>query len=396
MPSNYKKDDITYGIVDFDDDYVTEAWLVDQFVGNHLFTWGPNFQGVLGLGDTTDRNSPVQVGSLVNWKQISTGNFHAVATKTDGTLWVWGWGAITAGLGLGNYNSYSSPIQIGSLTNWKQVSTNLYSNAAIKTDGTLWTWGWNSDGQLGLGVTSTTSNTPVQVGTLTNWKYVDTSWYHMLAIKTDGTLWAWGDNPNGQLGLGDTINRSSPVQVGSMTDWKQVSTNVNNTFAIKTDNTIWAWGRNVVSPAGEVDPLTPTSFSNSNNWKQVSTAQAQVAFIKTDGSLWVAGNNLRGQLGLGNTTNSTSLVQVGTLTNWKKVVVQGSGLGSTPELAPAKTVATKTDGTLWTWGGNSQGQLGLGDAIDRSSPVQVGTLTNWKESSTGANNIYAITYADIT
>jgi alpha-tubulin suppressor-like RCC1 family protein len=345
---------------------------------------------VLGLGDTTDRNSPVQVGSLVNWKQISTGNFHAVATKTDGTLWVWGWGSASAGLGLGNYNSYSSPIQIGSLTNWKQVSTNTYSNAAIKTDGTLWTWGWNSVGQLGLGVTSTTPNTPVQVGTLTNWKYVDTSWSNMLAIKTDGTLWAWGENAFGQLGLGDKISRSSPVQVGSMTDWKQVSINVKNTFAIKTDNTIWAWGGSVVSPQGEVEPLTPTPFSNSNNWKQVSTAQGQVAFIKTDGSLWVVGGNEFGQLGLGNTNSSSSLVQVGTLTNWKKVVVHGSGFPT-----PPKTFATKTDGTLWAWGGNAYGQLGLGDAIDRSSPVQVGTLTNWKEPSTGANNIYAITYTDI-
>jgi alpha-tubulin suppressor-like RCC1 family protein len=391
MPSNYKKDDITYGIVDFDDDYVTEAWLVDQFVGNHLFTWGRNFYGGLGLGDTIDRNSPVQMGSLNEWNQVSTGTSHTLAIKTNNTLWAWGRGN-QALLGLGNFNTYSSPVQVGSLTNWKKIRSRLVHNLAIKTDGTLWAWGINTYGQLGLGDTATFNPSPIQVGSLTNWKEISVGWHSSFAIKTDGTLWSWGRNDNGHLGLGDTISRSSPVQVGSSNNWKRVDHAVHTGYAIDTDGKLWAWGDGFSVNGVSTDILTPTLFSSLTNWKQISTHQRQGLAVKTDGTLWAWGLNVSGQLGLGNTTFQSIPVQVGTLTNWKQVTTRGVGEGDQVPLS----AAVKTDGTLWAWGGNSFGQLGLGDAIDRSSPVQVGTLTNWKEPSTGANNIYAITYADIT
>jgi alpha-tubulin suppressor-like RCC1 family protein len=114
----------------------------------YLWSWGRNHQGQLGLGDTTNRSSPVQIGALTTWLDISEGQEHSMAIKTDGTIWAWGYGYYGA-LGLGNTTARSSPVQIGALTSWSKVSAGSNHNMAVKTDGTLWTWGYNADGRLG-------------------------------------------------------------------------------------------------------------------------------------------------------------------------------------------------------------------------------------------------------
>ena len=145
---------------------------------------------------------------------------------------LWAWGLNNNGqLGNGSITNYSSPIQVGSLTNWKQVSGGYSHTIAVKTDGTLWACGYNRYGQLGNG-SITYYSSPIQVGSLTNWKQVSSGYYHTAAIKTDGTLWAWGQNTNGQLGDGTVANKSSPIQVGTLTNWKQVSNGSNHTTAI--------------------------------------------------------------------------------------------------------------------------------------------------------------------
>jgi len=306
-------------------------------VDGSLWAWGRNIFGELGLGDTTNRTTPVQVGTSYDWKQVSGGPANAIAIKTDGSLWAWGLNSYTA-LGLGDTSDRTTPVQVGTSYDWKQVTAGEHM-AAIKTDGTLWTWGLNNQGQLGLGDT-TNRSVPTQVGTLTNWKQIsiDSISNHSVAIKTDGTLWTWGANDLNQLGFGTVNERfpvSSPVQVGSLTNWKQVSNGLQSTAAIKTDGTLWTWGSN--------------SF----------------------GKL--------GRTGI----NTSSPTQVGTLTNWKQVQQGGTSLGF--------MVAIKTDGTLWSWGQNGSSQLGLFDNIDRSSPVQVGSTTSWKQvSSAGANHTFAI------
>ena len=214
---------------DLDNMFVTNYWLVDRFVGGQLFVAGYNSAtlGILGVSPAaTLYSSPVQVGSLLNWKQIAVGSANAAAIKTDGTLWTWG-GNTGGQLGAGTTAARSSPVQVGALTTWKQVDTIKASSGfanmcAVKVDGTLWVCGYNSVGQLGTGNTTSYSS-PVQVGALTNWKQVSSSAVHSCAVKTDGTLWAWGSNTNGNLGTGNTTSYSSPVQVGTLTSWKQVS-----------------------------------------------------------------------------------------------------------------------------------------------------------------------------
>ena len=165
--------------------------------------------------------------ALTNWKQVAYGEYHALAVKTDGTLWSWGQNTDNVGtvwglLGQGNTTHVSSPVQVGALTNWKQVAGGGRHSAAVKTDGTLWTWGQNSYGQLAQG-DITHRSSPTQVGSLTNWSSISVGYGHSVSVKTDGTLWAWGYNYYGQLAQGDITHRSSPTQVGSLTNWSSIS-----------------------------------------------------------------------------------------------------------------------------------------------------------------------------
>jgi alpha-tubulin suppressor-like RCC1 family protein len=198
-----------------------------------LWTWGENVFGQLGLNNTTYYSSPKQVGSGTNWASVYCGQRHTLSIKTDGTLWAWGFNS-TGQLGLGNTTYYSSPKQVGSLTNWSKISAGLGISTSIKTDGTLWTWGRNNVGQLGLGDT-TQRNSPVQVGALTTWYLVSAGlgvFAQIASIKTDGTLWIWGGGGSGKLGLGNITNYSSPKQVGALTSWLAITTSYDSTFGI--------------------------------------------------------------------------------------------------------------------------------------------------------------------
>jgi len=391
MASGFNKDDPTFGTIDLDDEYVTDSWLVDQFVGNALYAWGQDAYGQLGLRDIIPRSSPVQVGSLTNWKSAA-GDSHTFAISTDGKLWAWGQNN-NGQLGLINVTFYSSPVQVGALTNWKQVSAGGFNghSLAVKTDGTLWTWGHNAVyGQLGLG-DITNRSSPSQVGSLTNWKQVIGTHSSSYAIKQDGTLWAWGYNGlYGQLGQNNLTSYSSPVQVGSLTNWKQIGgTTSFGVAAIKTDGTLWTLGANDYGQLGLGDIIprsSPTQVGSLTNWKQVNVARQHTVAVKTDGTLWAWGGNGAGQLGLGDVILRSSPVQVGALTNWKSAISAG----------PDTSYAVKTDGTLWSWGYGLSGKLGLGDIISRSSPVQVGLLTNWKYISCGYSTGLGISFADIT
>lgn len=283
-----------------------------------LWSWGYNSSGQLGLGNTTYYSSPKQVGALTNWLSISS-SATVAAIKTDGTLWTWG-DNNTGGLGQGNTTSYSSPKQVGALTGWSKVSSgNNNFIVAVKTNGTLWSCGYNQYGSLGDG-TSTNKSSPVQVGSLTNWADVSCGDYHSIAVKTDGTLWAWGLNDNGQLGLGNTTySYSSPKQVGSLTTWSIISAGGRQSFSIKTDGTLWSWGQNAYGQLGLGNRTyysSPKQVGALTNWSKINCGSLNVMAITTVGALWGWGFNVEGALGLGNTTKYSSPKQVGALTTW--------------------------------------------------------------------------------
>jgi hypothetical protein len=332
------------------------------------------------------RSSPMQIGSDIQWSSIGAIEGAASAIKTDGTLWTWG-KPQNGRLALIGASYTYSPTQVGTLTNWKESASGSGGRSMLvtKTDGTMWTWGDNIQGDLGDGTTIARSS-PVQIGGLTNWSVISHGFRHAAVIKTDGTLWTWGWNDTGQLGDGTKINKSSPVQVGALTTWLAVSAAYKATFAIKTDGTLWSWGNNTFGMLGKGDTIlksSPVQVGALTNWKSIECGQQHTLAIKTDGTLWTWGYGEQGTLGQGATTNLLSPVQVGSLTTWKSV---SAGWSS--------GTAIKTDGTLWTWGYNpSNGNwLGLGDTgISRSSPVQVGLLTNWVAIAAGDNFTIAIT-----
>jgi alpha-tubulin suppressor-like RCC1 family protein len=196
------------------------------------WAWGYNIAGGLGDGTAVSKSSPVQVGALTDWSSVSADE-HSLAVKTDGTLWAWGKG-VYGQLGDGTTVNKSSPVQIGSLTNWSSVSGGEIHSLAVKTDGTAWAWGRDNKGQLGHGTTVDKSS-PVQIGALTDWSSVSAGGNsHSVAVKTDGTAWAWGFGYAGMLGNGTAVNKSSPVQIGSLTNWSSVSAGSFHSLAIKT------------------------------------------------------------------------------------------------------------------------------------------------------------------
>ena len=271
---------------------------------------------------------------------------------------------------------------------WKTVSAGGAHTIALRTDGSLWVWGYNNYGQLGLGDTND-RNAPTRVGTDTNWAVVSAGRYHTLALKTDGSLWAWGYNNRGQLGNGDSYDRNVPTRVGADAIWATVSAGTWHTLAIKTDGSLWAWGggdQDFGQLGNGYNRNTPTRVGTDTRWKAVLTGWAHTLAIKSDDSLWAWGYNYCGQLGLGYAWTSGwdpqywTPQRVGADTNWKAVCADDR-----------YTLALKTDGSLWAWG---EGGVALGLGSNQYNmyvtPTRVGTDVNWATVSTGYHHTIAI------
>jgi alpha-tubulin suppressor-like RCC1 family protein len=396
--------------VDLGNKLVTKDYLISVYpeigqqigIPPELWIWGLGNVSILGNGTTTgNRSTPITTfAGGTNWKQVSGGNGFNAAIKTDGTLWTWGFGTYGR-LGNAQTTNRSTPVTtFAGGTNWKQVSAGPPPSiggdfiAAIKTDGTLWTWGSGSGGKLGNAVTTGNISTPVTTfAGGNNWKQVSSGGNHTAAIKTDGTLWTWGVGSFGRLGNAVTTNVSTPVTTfAGGTNWKQVSCGSQHMSAIKTDGTLWSWGNsangrlgNAVTTGSISTPVT--TFAGGTNWKQVSSGGEYTSAIKTDGTLWTWGFGANGQLGNAVITGniSTPVTTFAGGTNWKQV---GAGYRNTS--------AIKTDGTLWTWGGGSSGQLGNAETNSKSTPVTTfAGGTNWKQvSAIGGNHTVAIKSVD--
>jgi alpha-tubulin suppressor-like RCC1 family protein len=255
---------------------------------------------------------------------------------------------------------------------------------AIKTDGTLWAWGSNSAGRLGDN-TDVNKSSPIQVGALTTWSVISNSGgSHSMALKTDGTMWAWGANGQGQLGDNTQgVTRSSPIQIGSLTTWSKIACGKYHSMAIKTDGTMWLWGTNYQGSIGNNDsellyrssPVQIGTFT----WSLIANGSYQSMAIRTDGTLWLWGMGSYGRLGNNTTINRSSPVQVGALTTWSKIAAGTN-----------HCMAIKTDGTMWMWGNGDSGRMGDSTTVNKSSPIQVGALTSWRLIAAGENHSLAI------
>jgi alpha-tubulin suppressor-like RCC1 family protein len=347
----------------------------------------------LGDSSTTNKSSPSTTsGNGINWRNVACGADFTAAIKTDGTLWTWGNNQFGP-LGDGTFGtSKSSPgTTSGAGSNWKQVSCGADHSAAVKSDGTLWTWGRGNFGALGNGITTSKSSPDTTSGAGTNWASVACGDNHTLALKTDGTLWTWGYNLYGQLGDGTdsatTASKLSPANTAGGGTWASIAAGTNLSAGIKSDGSLWCWGINSNGQLGDGtsavsrnSPVTPSG--GGNNWRQVSMGTNTSAAVKTDGTLWTWGIGTYGTLGDGSfgTSRSSPDTTVGGGTNWKQVAM-GSTYGA----------AIKTDGTLLTWGYGAQGALGDNlPSTSKNSPVTVsGGGTSWKSVSAASQHIAA-------
>jgi alpha-tubulin suppressor-like RCC1 family protein len=298
----------------------------------------------------------------IHWKSIAAAGDSSFAIKSDGTLWAWG---------------YNEDGQLGTDTNWKSISTGSLHAVALKSDGTLWAWGQNGGGQLGDGTTIDKS-IPTSISTETNWQSIATGVYHTLAIRTNGTLWTWGYNGYGQLGNGTNTDINIPTQIGTDTNWKSIAGGAFYTVAIKTDGTLWAWGDNTYGQIGDGTNFRqniPVQIGTETNWKTISAGAYHTIAVKSNGTLWTWGQNVNGRLGDGTFIDRNSPVQIGTDANWQIVGAGGN-----------HSIAKKTDGTLWTWGFNGEGQLGDGTNTEKNTPILIGTETNWQSIVAGGKH----------
>lgn len=355
-----------------------------------VWGWGTNGGGTVGDNTTVNKSSPVSVvGGFADWCNISSGGNTNVGIRTNGTVWTWGCNPSGA---LGNNSSVfcvSSPVSVvGGFTDWCQVSMHIDSShvVALRESGAIWAWGNNGNGQLGDG-TATTKSSPVPlVGGFTDWKFVGSGNFHSFGIRTNGTLWAWGSNNDGQLGDNTVVSKASPVSVvGGFTDWCQVSGGGNHTLALRTNGTLWSWGSNGQGRLGTNSTTTSSSpvsvVGGFTDWCQVSAGLAHSIAVRTNGTLWAWGYATSGRLGDGTTTHRSSPVSVvGGFTDW----CYAAG-GSNHSLA------VRANGTVWAWGQNASGQLGDNTTVSKSSPVSVvGGFTDWCQTSAGQSFSSAI------
>ena len=352
-----------------------------------LWAWGRNKGGQILLGKNAENTAtPARFGTASDWVSVACRSASSFALKTDGSLWGWG-GSAFMGFLPPEHGQANGPTRFGDAHDWAAIACGGTADSgetfclALKKDGSLWAWGSNlSGGGIGLGDDKSTG-TPTRIGAANDWAAVACGENFSLALKKDGSLWAWGDNSAGQLGLGDTSVPAgegqqtdvvpTPTRVGSAHDWAAIACGDDFSLALKIDGSLWAWGAGYVGDTsaapggGEQSGITsnPTRVGSASDWTAIACGAQYGLAVKSDGSLWAWGRNDFGQLGLGDTTDRAAPTRVGVANDWVAVAC-----------GVFHSLALKKDGSLWTWGQNKYGQLGLGDTTDRHVPTEV---TGW-------------------
>jgi len=368
----------------------SELLLIGTAPPSLLYTWGSGQYGQLddNLNFYSFSQTPVQI-TAKTFSVVKAGKYQVFALDGN-NLWAWGYGAYGTLGQHSNTTSRSSPVQISGV--WSTVALGENFGLGIKTDGTLWSWGLNDKGQLGLG-DIVDRDSPVQVGAGTAWTSVAAGTDFSMATKSDNTLWTFGGDSYYQLGQGlPTVGypRSSPVQVSGAFNGT-IAAGPYTAYAVKTDGTLWGWGQNH-SSFGSLNyyllggagaswvQSAPVQISSGTTWTNISCSGFNAFAIKNSTDLYAWGDNTYGQLGLGDYTTRSSPVQVtGT---WKKVFAN-KGAGDV-------TYGINGSDNLYAWGNPSTfGALGVNYYPQTASPILVSSTGTWSDISGYASTGFA-------
>jgi len=390
-----------------------------------FYTWGSNEYGQLGLGDNEYRNTPTKVG-LSDVVAVSLGYGHSAAVTSDGSLYIWGWNDYGQ-LGLGDNEYRNTPTKVLGLSDVVAVSLIGYHSAAVTSDGSLYSWGKNDYGQLGLG-DKESRNTPTKVG-LSEVVAVSLGGFHSAAVTADGSLYTWGHNKYGQLGLGDSDNRNTPTKV-NLSDVAAVSLGWENSAAATSDGKFYTWGKNEYGELGLGDnenrntpqPMdVPTALTGPTAMKLYEGYKAKSSGVFTgigypaptvtaSGDSKIKWNEATKELDIGEglaagiypvtLTASNGVDPPATLTFTLTVTeaiilaVPLSPTGPTANtfsLGGSHSAAVTSNGSLYTWGDNYSGKLGLSDNSDKNTPTKVPWPSDVVAVSLGGSHSAAVT-----
>ncbi len=356
-----------------------------------VWTWGLNAKGQLGNGTTTNSSSPVQVvgaggtGYLSDIVAAMGGEQHNIALKSDGTVWAWG-NNTHQQLGDGTTTDSSTPVQVSGLSSIVKLGSRGYHSVAVKSDGTVWTWGWDEYGALGNGVDDSNNDypVPIEVAGVTDPIMVTAGFEFSIALMQDHTLMAWGNNAEGEIGDGTTTNRLTPIPVPGIDQVVWVSAGWTHVVAIRADGTVWTWGANnwqgafdcedtydnnnlgffcgygMLGDGTENDHYTPERISGLSGAIMALGGDSSTSVLLRDGTVWTFGSNGAGQLGVPGIDESLVPVQVQGLCSAVYIMTRDF-----------HNEALCTDGTLWSWGSGTSGELGNGAMNNSAVPVQV-------------------------
>jgi alpha-tubulin suppressor-like RCC1 family protein len=357
--------------------------------------WGANVGGMLGDGTTTDRHRFVDVRAGTGVVQVAAGwttsSGHGLEARSDGTVWAWG-DNLSGDLGDGTTTGRLAPVQVTGLTGVTQVAGGCNHSLALRSDGTVWAWGDNSAGELGRGTVTDHEVTPAPVAGLAGVVKIAAGCEYSLALRSDGTVWAWGANPVGELGTGGAASSAVPVHVTGVSRVTAIAAGWNSAVAVVLNGaSVWTWGDNDSGQLGDGTLVTRTTPVRVTQLGTTHIAGAAAggggriggfaAILGTDGSVWAWGADNTGQLG--NAPAATPAT--------RPVNTIRAGSGITQIAAGAiHMVALKSDGTVLAWGENGNGELGTGTTTPVTGPVQVAGLASATQVAAGVASSFAV------
>ena len=334
-----------------------------------LYVWGKNSYGQLGVGDEVNKNTPTKVNLPGKIKELITTNVPSVyALMEDSSLYSWGYNRYGE-LGVGDEVNKNTPTKVNLPSKIKELITTGSSVYALMEDSSLYAWGYNLDGQLGVG-DEVNKNTPTKVNLPSKIKELITTGSSVYALMEDSSLYAWGYNLDGQLGVGDEVNKNTPTKVNLPSKIKELITTGSSVYALMEDSSLYAWGYNLDGQLGvgdEVNKNTPTKVNLPSKIKElITTNGSSVYALMEDSSLYSWGENSYGQLGVGDKINKNTPTIVNLPGKIKKLITSYSA-----------SYAILEDGSLYSWGENNSGELGVGSNEDKNTPTKV-TAINGK------------------